>query len=294
MTQKILLTGASGGLGGLVLRKLVDEAIFSISALVHQQPLEKGIYEVVCGDLTDPDSLLPAVEGCDTVLHLAALTHSPNESDYFKVNLEGTQNLLSACLAKSVKRFIFVSTRSAQADGGAYALSKLKAEEAVKQSGLSWLIVQPGECYGPGMKEPINRLAEWVQRWPVVPCIRDKNCTLSPVYVDDVVQALVTALKFGQISKETIVLAGPEAMTFEELIDRMCHYYQVKRRKVRVSIHLVQILVRILSRLGVNALVPDQIPRLICNKPEYDPSSKNLIDFVPKTLEQGLKSLNFR
>jgi nucleoside-diphosphate-sugar epimerase len=293
MTQKILLTGASGGLGGLVLRQLVDEGIFNVAALVHQRPLEKGICEVVYGDLTDADSLLSAVEGCDTILHLAALTHSSNEPDYFKINLEGTQNLLSACIAKGIKRFIFVSTRSAQVDGGAYALSKLKAEEAVKHSGLSWLILQPGECYGPGMKEPVNRLAEWVQRWPIVPCIRDKNCTLSPVYVGDVVQALATALKSEQISKETIVLAGPEAMTFEELIDRMSHYYQVQRRKVRVSIHLVHNVARILSRLGINALVPDQIPRLICKKPEYDPSRKHLIDFVPKTLEQGLKSLNF-
>jgi len=293
MTQKILLTGASGGLGGLVLRQLADEAIFSISALRHQRPLEKGICDDVCGDLEDPDSLLLAVEGCDTVLHLAALTHSSNESDYFKINLQGTQNLLSACIAKGVKRFIYVSTRSAQADGGAYALSKLKAEEAVKVSGLSWLIVQPGECYGPGMKEPINRLAKWVQRWPIVPCIRDKNCTLSPVYVGDVVQALVTALKSEQLSKETIVLAGPDAMTFEELIDRMSQHYLVKRIKIRVSIHRVHLLAQILSRWGINALVPDQIPRLICKKPENDPSRNDLLHFSPKKLEQGLKTLHF-
>ncbi len=291
MTQKILLTGASGGLGHRVLQKLREVDVFSICALVHRRPLKEGICKTIRADLLDPSSLLKAVEGCDTVLHMAALTHSNNEFEYFRVNFEGTENLITACQAKGVSRFIFVSSRSAQADGGAYAVSKLRAEEAVKASGLSWLILQPGECYGPGLNDPINRLAQSVQRWPFIPCISDENCKLSPIYVEDVVEAIVSAVKSDRVSQESLVLAGPESMTFEELVDSLCLHFKVNRRKIFLSLEILSVWASISSRFGIGTLVPDQIPRLLCKKPEYDPSTEEKIGFSPKNIEQGLKLL---
>jgi len=259
--------------------------------MAHRRPLNQNACETVFGELLDPVTLMSAVEGCDVVLHMAALTHSPDESKYFKINHEGTQNLISACVEKGVKRLVFVSTRSAQADGGSYALSKLNAEEAVKKSGLQWIILQPAECFGPGSKDFINRLANWVRKWPVIPCIGGKNCKLSPVHVDDAVAGIVSSLKIEGIINKTFVLAGPETMTIEELIDRLCLFFKIKKGKVNLPLSMISLFAQISSRMGMNIIMPDQIPRLACKKPDYDAKSGAELGFTPRKLEEGLKNM---
>ena len=101
----------------------------------------------------------------DSVLHLAAPTHSRNDSEYFKVNWEGTLNLINACKKNDVGRFIFCSSGAASGKGGAYGLSKLESEELVCESGLPWIILRPSEVFGPQMKEGTGKLISWVEKF---------------------------------------------------------------------------------------------------------------------------------
>ena len=146
--MKILVTGASGFLGKNLLVLLKHEEDLHLSALVHRRVLGVGGCEAVPGDLNDPASLSRAVEGMDMVVHLAALTRSHRKEDYYEINAKGTKNLVNVCVRHKVGRFIYVSSRAAHADGGAYAHSKLLAEDYVKQSDLSWVIIRPSEVYG--------------------------------------------------------------------------------------------------------------------------------------------------
>jgi dihydroflavonol-4-reductase len=112
------------------------------------------------------------------------------ESEYFRINITGTQNLVDASVLKGVKRIIYISSRASFLDGGGYSQSKLKAEECVKSSGLQWLILRPSEAYGQGAGDTVNRLIEWVKKYPFVPVIGEGKAKLSPVYIDDVVSAI--------------------------------------------------------------------------------------------------------
>jgi NADH dehydrogenase len=127
--------------------------------------------ETVSGNINDPESLDRACQGMDSVLHLAALTHSRNASEYFKVNLEGTLNLINACKKNDVGRFIFCSSGSASSIGGAYGLSKLESEVLVYKSGIPWIILRPSEVYGPQMKEGVGKLISWVKKFKFIPVI---------------------------------------------------------------------------------------------------------------------------
>lgn len=285
----ILLTGASSGLGGALLRRLSSCSGLEIKAMVHRSFVNLSGCESRQGDLDNPELLAGAVEGVDTVIHMAALTHSARESEYFKVNVSGTQNLIEACVLAGVKRIVYISSSAVSAEGGGYSRSKMEAEECVKRSGLSWLILRPSEVYGQGTGDTINRLVEWIRKYPCVPVVGAGNALLSPVYVGDVVSAMMLSILDAKLENDTVLLAGPEALTFVELVDRIAKYFKVKRFKLHLPVRLVKFVASFLSFLGMETLVPDQIPRLLCSKDQSIHKTSALISYSPRKLEEGLK-----
>src|SRR5579862_8282168 len=117
MHGMILVTGASGFLGSHFANYAAARAR-NVRCMVRRKSQTselKGI-EIRHADLLEPDSLAAALEPpVSTVVHCAATT-SETKVDYaqsFKVNVEGTRNLLEACRAQGVRRFIMISTQSA-------------------------------------------------------------------------------------------------------------------------------------------------------------------------------------
>jgi nucleoside-diphosphate-sugar epimerase len=117
------------------------------------------------GDILDPSSLKAAVEGVDAIIHLAAVLRTPESGQIWKVNLDGTNNLLAATRRFAPNaRFIFASTglvynpgamRPAQEEDEVsptrdYPASKVAAEKALRESGLNWSILRFGFVYGDG------------------------------------------------------------------------------------------------------------------------------------------------
>jgi nucleoside-diphosphate-sugar epimerase len=286
--MKILLTGASSGIGSFLIKRLVDCADLEITALIHRSLVNISGCEVRQGDLNNPELLTRAVDGVDTVIHMAALTSSAQESEYFRINVTGTQNLIDACVLKGIKRIIYISSRAASLDGGGYSRSKLEAEECVKNSGLQWLILRPSEVYGQGAGDSINKLIQWVQRYPFVPVIGKGQAKLSPVYIDDVVSATERTILDKELKDETILLAGPEELTFDELVDRIAKYFGVWRFKLYLPAGLVKFGATVLTSLGKKLLVPDQIPRLLCSKDKGVGKTSALISYFPRKLEDGI------
>ena len=98
------------------------------------------------GDLSAPDVWTARLAGCETVLHLAAVTGKARTADFHAINAEGTRVLLERARAAGVSRFIFVSSIAAGfADQRhyPYAVSKVEAEQAVLASGLDVLHSEP-------------------------------------------------------------------------------------------------------------------------------------------------------
>lgn len=286
--MNILITGASGGFGKLLIPALQAREKINIRVLEHRSPVEFPDCERVSGELDNLDSLITATLRIDIVIHLAALTHSPNREDYFRVNAEGTKNLITACIRNKVSRFLYMSSGAAHPQGGAYSESKLAAERWVRESGLPWTILRPREVYGSGGKEGINQLIHWVRRLPIIPVIGNGLYSMRPVLIDDVVSATVEAVFKTGASGNCYDLAGPEDMTYVALVDRLSIYFGVRRMKLFIPVFFVQAVANLLKAIHVNTLVPDQIPRLLCDKSSSKDSAIPL-DYCPRKLEEGLK-----
>jgi len=287
-TNSILVTGASSEMGSVLIKQLLSNSGLEIKAMVHCSVVNVLGCEIRQGNLNNPGSLVQALSGIDTVVHMAALTKTPRESDYFETNVRGTQNLIDVCSAGGVKKIIYISSSAASLNGGGYSRSKLEAEQRIKRSGMKWVILRPSEVYGQRMG-PINRLINWIQKFIFVPVIGAGQCKLSPVFIDDVVSAIALSIFNKELENETIVLAGPEELTYDDLVDRIAIYFGVKRFKLHLPADLIKFGATVTSRLGINILVPDQIPRLLCEKSYGIDLAREKLDYSPRSLEESIK-----
>jgi nucleoside-diphosphate-sugar epimerase len=206
---KVLVTGASGFLGGIVCAQL-GERDHDVAALVRRPGSEPAGTRAVSGDLGDPESLRSAVgaERPQAVIHLAAEIASQRNADrVHEVNVEGTRRLLEACAAGDGPRFVFASTvvtgdaKGKLLDEDAplpvetpYGRSKQEGERLLRESGLDGVIIRPSHVYGPGgwyEEEFVKRLRQ-PGRFVVIG--RGDNWW-DVVRVEDVASAFVAAVE---------------------------------------------------------------------------------------------------
>jgi nucleoside-diphosphate-sugar epimerase len=158
----ILVTGTTGLVGTRLLARFVEAGQDCRVLVRGGKAVAPGVTPVE-GDLFDPSSLAAAVEGVSAIVHLAAVFRTPDTDLIWKTNLEGTRGLIAAAKAHAPQaRFIMASTSNVydlesphpgrEDDVAhpqqAYPASKLAAEAALRESGLTWSILRFAFVYG--------------------------------------------------------------------------------------------------------------------------------------------------
>lgn len=231
----LLLTGATGYLGSRIARELIarGQPLRVLVRDAHRlgfDPAAVGC-EVVEGGLGDFAALRAAVQGIDAVLHTAALVKMwvRDPRDFWKVNLEGLQNLLQVASNSGVKRVIYTSSflalgPSANLDAGEglrHAGPYSNEYEETKAQALAWLrspgarkfpvvIVLPGVIYGPGPRTEGNLVGGMIDQYlagKFPGLLGDGEQRWSFAFNDDVVAGHLAALEKGKPGEE-YVLAG--------------------------------------------------------------------------------------
>jgi nucleoside-diphosphate-sugar epimerase len=240
--MRILVTGASGFLGGHLIEEMVSKG-YDVIGMVRKSSdtgfLRSLGVELRVGDLTAPESLSQATEGIDVVIHLAAYyTFFGKEDLYRKVNVEGTRLLLEAALNNGVRRFIYCSSTEAigpvknpPADEDSppnpsyeYGRSKLEAEKVVRsygEGGIEYSILRPSGIYGP---RNVNDISYWFitafakNALPTRIIVGDGKNLIQFAYVEDVVQGFLLVLEKPEVSKnQTYFISEDRAYTYLEV-----------------------------------------------------------------------------
>ena len=203
----VLVTGATGFIGGRLAERLVVEHGARVRALVRNfgraARLARFPIELVQGDLCSPESIDRAVAGCDYVFHCAYGSDGQDDARRV-VNAQGTRHVLDAALKHGVKRVVHTSTVTVYGNtpdgpldetaprvktGFAYGDSKIEAEETALgyvARGLSVAVVQPTVVYGPfGTTFTIKPL-QLLKSGRVI-LVNGGDGLANLVYVDDVV-----------------------------------------------------------------------------------------------------------
>lgn len=256
--MKVLVTGATGFLGGWLARRLLDEG-HDVRIIKRPRSSLDEIsdlkLEVVPGDVTDEASLVSACKGIDTVFHLAGLVaYNRAQRDAMElVNVQGTANVVRACQGNGVRRLVHLSSVvaiGASFDGKSpltedspfnihhlnlgYFETKHAAEKVVKaacQSGsIDAVILNPSTIYGAAdAKKESRRTQLKVARgkFPFYP-----PGGVSVVAVEDVIDAIVAAWKKGKTGERYIV--SGENLLIKDVFDLIAREAGVKAPSIRL------------------------------------------------------------
>ena len=236
--MKVALTGASGYTGGHVLKSLLARGD-SVRALVREgsvtPALSKSGAEIVQGVLGKEEDARRLVQGCDAVMHIAAVYRTAGHPDsyYREGNVQGTRLLLEAALAGGIRRFVHTSTvgvhgdvRNPPADEDApiapsdiYQETKAEADALARgfgrTHGLEVAIVRPGAIYGPG-ETRLLKVFKGIARGRYA-VVGSGKAHYHLVYIDDLVSGFLLALDRKEAAGETFIIAGPRSISQDEL-----------------------------------------------------------------------------
>jgi len=252
--MRILVTGAAGYVGNNLVRRLVQDG-HAVRALVRRRAqaearladLQDRI-EVTEGDVTEPASLPSALDGMDAVVHLVAVAVEKGATTYERVNLQGTVHVVNAALAAGVARFVNMSQNGARADSPyRFLASKGKAQDYVAASGLRWTALRPSVIWGP-QDEFANVQARLIRLTPLVfPIVGDGQTKFQPVWIGDVVEAAVRCVDDEGMVGQDLWLAGPEVLTYEEIVRRVLAALGARRATVRMPVALLRPVVKLMQ-----------------------------------------------
>lgn len=290
----IVMTGATGFVGSNLVKELVKEGL-QIRCIVRKTSkvdVLKGLdVELVYGDVTDKDSLLSAVEGADKAISLVGILAEKGTASFRAIHVMGVKNLLNACKEKGVKDFIHVSALGTRKDARSiYHQTKWEAEEAIKESTLNNTIFRPSVIFGKEDKF-VNLFANFIRFLPVVSVPGSGKNLMQPVYIKDLVKALVMAVKDSKYSSEAYEIAGPEKLTFDEIIDTICKVLDKRRIKLHMPIPLLRPGALLMETFLPTPLITrDQLIMLKEDNVTQKNALKEVFNVEPTRFEEGIKS----
>ncbi len=218
----ILVVGATGDVGGVIARRLLDEGN-QVRALVrpgsdHAALAEAGA-EPIVGDLKDPPSIEAACEGVETVVTTANSAKRGGDDTVESVDLHGNRTLVEAARQAGVKRFIFVSALGADPQSPVpFLKAKALTEQAVQASGMSYAILRPDPfmdvwvpvVVGIPMQigQPVRLVGEGTHRH-------------SFVYSGDVARFAVALATRADDGDRILAIGGPEPLSWRDIVKRV-------------------------------------------------------------------------
>jgi len=240
----VFVTGGTGFVGHHLVKRLREEGR-EVRCLVRsgEAAYLSGLgAEVVKGDVTDPASLSGAMDGCQAVIHLVGVWRA-SKSVYQQLHIQGTSNVVEAAKAAGIKRFIYVSAMgvSLEMPTGFYQ-SKGESEGAVKEAGLDYTIFRPAVIIGPG-DEFTTALVDMIKQSPLVPVLGDGTVRFMPLWVGDLVECLVGALDGPTVSNQTYDIAGPDVLSYDQILDTIMEVLGASKSKIHLPLGLVSPLV---------------------------------------------------
>jgi uncharacterized protein YbjT (DUF2867 family) len=231
----ILITGATGFIGRSLVQALEREG--------------RG-YRVYGGRVNDPLAIRAALEGVETVIHLAGAENRGRAHLLTHVDVEGTERLIEECERAEVGRLIVVSRLNADPNAW-YPLLRAKGEQErlVRNSEIPYTILRTGTLFGRDDRflNVIAALAFW--SWPFVWLPNGGRGAMQPLWVEDFVRCLTATVDRPDLVDKTIELAGEERLHYFEIVHHVLDTAGMRRYRIRPSVKLFRRMMIIMSRL---------------------------------------------
>lgn len=266
----------------------IDYKLFKVSILLRNN-VEYPIKNIkkYFGDLREPKSL-EQIPNQDIVLHFAGKTHSRSYSNYYEGNVCCTKNLLNHFKHHGAKKFIFISTRCAQSNGGSYGVTKLLAEKLIIESKINFIILRVSEVFGENQSS--FKFLKLLSKFsPIIFLPYWKNIHLNPILISDLVKLIKLILASDKQINQTYLVAGNENFNLKKLISMLPGFLRDYRIFIPIPIFILRILAYGNLILKKPYFYPDQLDRLICKKKTNIDKIKKDFNFIPQSIRDFLE-----
>ncbi|MBY7962638.1 SDR family oxidoreductase [Vibrio fluvialis] len=240
--MNLLLTGASGFIGGYLIDYLNERPNFNCTILSRSHI--ELVDNIVNVDLLSDFDLRDVLSAQDVVIHIAAMSNAngvDDSVDLFKMNVDATLRLAEQSASAGVKRFIFISSIKVNGESTApdepfgtnapltpenlYGESKFRAENGLKkiasEAGLDLVIIRPPLVYGPGVKANFSSLMSLVSKGIPLPfgCITQNKRSL--VSIDNLVDLIITCIDHPKAVNQVFLVSDDHDISTSEMVREM-------------------------------------------------------------------------
>jgi uncharacterized protein YbjT (DUF2867 family) len=278
----VLVTGATGFTGSAVVPLLVAQG-HSVRCLVRpgsdRRWLPASGIDWAVGDVGDAESLSAAMAGIEILVNVASL------------GFGHAQTIVAAARAAGVRRAVFVSTTALLTTLPATSKAvRAGAEALIAESGIAATILRPTMIYGSRRDRNIARLIRYLKRSPVIPVFGSGHHLQQPVHVADVAAAIassaVTQLSVGR----TYTVAGPEPLTYNEVIDAVAAAVGRKAMKLHLPARPAVAALSLLESVGIRLPIKsEQVLRLEEDKAFDIADAVRDLAFSPRPFAEGVR-----
>jgi NADH dehydrogenase len=301
---RTLVTGGTGFIGSRITSHLLNHSetvrVMTRNPQCVSRTRRFAGTEFVKGDVFDDASLDRALRGedpqrdsCDAVVHAVQFENAPFEHPskgrtYERVDGEGTERVVAAAKRAGIKRLIYISgagTREGRSEP--WFRAKLRAEKAVRESGMDWTIIRPSWVYGPE-DVSLNKFATFARFLPFVPLIGMGNEKIQPLFVDDLARAIQLSLNNEKTFPKIFDIGGPEELTMKEIVRILLRTMGKSRILLPQPKFLMKILARFIQYLPGRPLTPDGVDFVTMEEKVDNSALLSTITLNLTRLEDGL------
>jgi uncharacterized protein YbjT (DUF2867 family) len=277
--MRVLLTGATGLLGGELLKLLLAEGHEARCLLRAGSPnasrLDAERAEIFRGDAADEKDLHRALQGTGALLHVAGIEYA--------------QPVVEAARRAGVGRVVVVGSTSVHSSYEFRAGPKLRMERVVRGSGLDWTIVRPSMIYGSERDKNVQRLLRFLGRSPVFPMFGPGTNLWQPVYHEDCARGVYEALVRPSAVGRSYDLPGAESLTYLDLVKTAAGALGKKPRIVRLPLEPVRRLLGAAEKLPLPLPVgSEQVLRLREDKAYPYEEARRELGYAPRPFREGV------
>ncbi len=277
--MKVLLTGATGLLGGALLDLLLSEGHEARCLVRRESPnvsrLGPSRTEVFRGDAGSAGDLRRALAGTEALLHVAGIEHAPA--------------VVEAARGAGVSRLVVVGSTSAHSAYEFRSGPKKRMEGVVKGSGLDWTIARPAMIYGSELDKNVHRLLRFLERSPIFPIFGPGTNLWQPVYHVDCARGVYETLVRPAAVGQAYDLPGASPLSYATLAETAARALGRKPRLLRLPLEPTRRSLVLAEALRLPLPIrSEQVLRLREDKAyPYDEARRDL-DYAPRPFHEGV------
>jgi uncharacterized protein YbjT (DUF2867 family) len=296
--MRVLVTGAYGFIGSAVTARLLTDSheVAGVGRNIAKASLQQPEVRWIGLDIAKartPEDWLPHLNGIDAVVNCAGALQDGGSDNVRGVHVDGTVALFNACKKAGIKRIVHISAIGIDRETPSkFSATKLIADEALAKSDLDWVILRPSVVYGSNAYGGSALLRAAAALPGFIPVFPD-TAELQIVHLDDVADTVAFFLKKEAPKKLTLELAGPDRLTFREIVKAYRRWLGFgDAREILIPRWLAALAFKLgdaVSWLGWRPPVRTTAQRELARGAVGDPSEwKRVTGIAPRSLKQAL------